>query len=576
MTTREPTGDATRSPEERHVICVDDDVEFLRSLEFFLPGHVNASDHGLWYRFAFFDDPAVALETLRELKEEGEPVAMLISDQMMPVMKGTEFLGRAREVTPESIRVLLTGHAGIESAITAINERLLDRYLTKPVESEQEFTLNVRQLLQKFELQRTIEDQSQRIHQLYEFANTLNAKEGMSATLQSVADFSHQVLGCDHVTVIADAEGEEAAASAGKLGPGLRVVPVVAGRAAAFARMAKAGVGMARSWSELPALEPADSWTVQGGVLYGVCRMETGMVGLIVAMGPPGQGFTDEHAQIMRFITSTASVALHNQINRSKLQLAWETSREQAVTLAEANQRLHILDRMKSDFLSFISHELRTPLSAMSAIEMIDHASTPGDAQEMAEIGLRGYKRLQRFIDKGLEYFSWLAANREVEAETTDLAEALRRVIASVKESTPEIDCVEEIGGPCLVTVGQKAAEEISHVLLDNAVKFASGKPVIRVSLVQGSTHVQLMVQDRGRGFPIEWAKELFKPFTIAESMRHREGTALNLAKVAAMVGAHGGEIRAHSGGFGQGATFIVELPNARPQEASEEERAAA
>ena len=126
MTTTESDLRSQRSDGlERHVLCVDDDVEFLRSLEFFLPAQVNEAQHGLWYRFAFFHDPSEALETLRQMRSEAEPVALLISDQMMPVMKGIEFLGRAREISAESVRVLLTGHAGIESAITAINSRRL-------------------------------------------------------------------------------------------------------------------------------------------------------------------------------------------------------------------------------------------------------------------------------------------------------------------------------------------------------------------------------------------------------------------------------------------------------------------
>ena len=50
-------------------------------------------------------------------------------------MKGTEFLAQARELAPSSVRILLTGHSGIEAAITAINDQLLDRHLTKPIES---------------------------------------------------------------------------------------------------------------------------------------------------------------------------------------------------------------------------------------------------------------------------------------------------------------------------------------------------------------------------------------------------------------------------------------------------------
>ena len=55
---------------ERHILCVDDDLEFLKSLEFFLPDQVNQDAGSLWYRFVFLTDPHEALETLTEVVEE--------------------------------------------------------------------------------------------------------------------------------------------------------------------------------------------------------------------------------------------------------------------------------------------------------------------------------------------------------------------------------------------------------------------------------------------------------------------------------------------------------------------------
>jgi thioredoxin reductase (NADPH) len=79
-----------------------------------------------------------ALELLRELRTRGDQVAMLIADQRMPGMPGTEYLVHARQIVPDSKRVLLTAYADTEAAIAAINEVALDYYLLKPWDPPEE------------------------------------------------------------------------------------------------------------------------------------------------------------------------------------------------------------------------------------------------------------------------------------------------------------------------------------------------------------------------------------------------------------------------------------------------------
>ncbi len=79
-----------------------------------------------------------ALELLRELRTRGDQVAMLIADQRMPGMPGTEYLVHARQLVPDAKRVLLTAYADTEAAIAAINEVALDYYLLKPWDPPEE------------------------------------------------------------------------------------------------------------------------------------------------------------------------------------------------------------------------------------------------------------------------------------------------------------------------------------------------------------------------------------------------------------------------------------------------------
>src|SRR5436309_9053303 len=90
------------------------------------------------YRILRATTGAEALELLRQLRTRGDQVAMLIADQRMPGMPGTEYLVEARKLVPEAKRVLLTAYADTQAAIAAINEVALDYYLLKPWDPPEE------------------------------------------------------------------------------------------------------------------------------------------------------------------------------------------------------------------------------------------------------------------------------------------------------------------------------------------------------------------------------------------------------------------------------------------------------
>ncbi|WP_017319428.1 SpoIIE family protein phosphatase [Mastigocladopsis repens] len=77
-----------------------------------------------------------ALTALDILDKEGE-MAVIISDQRMPEMNGTEFLGRTVERFPDTIRVLLTGFTDVEDLVEAINSGQVFKYITKPWKPDQ-------------------------------------------------------------------------------------------------------------------------------------------------------------------------------------------------------------------------------------------------------------------------------------------------------------------------------------------------------------------------------------------------------------------------------------------------------
>ena len=78
------------------------------------------------------------LELLKQVRARGDQVALLVADQRMPGLSGTDYLVKARELVPDAKRVLLTAYADTEAAIQAINEVALDYYLLKPWDPPEE------------------------------------------------------------------------------------------------------------------------------------------------------------------------------------------------------------------------------------------------------------------------------------------------------------------------------------------------------------------------------------------------------------------------------------------------------
>ncbi len=70
-------------------------------------------------------------EGLEALSREGS-FAVVVSDYQMPGMNGITFLSRAREAAPDTVRIMLTGNADLKSAIEAVNQGHIFRFLTKP------------------------------------------------------------------------------------------------------------------------------------------------------------------------------------------------------------------------------------------------------------------------------------------------------------------------------------------------------------------------------------------------------------------------------------------------------------
>src|SRR5437016_12489278 len=109
------------------VLLVDDEPEILFSLRGLLRRE---------FELYAAESGAEALEILRQ-----HPVQVIMTDQRMPQMTGTELLRLARGNCPEAIRIVFTGYADIKAVVDAINQGQIYRYLTKPWDPDELVTV---------------------------------------------------------------------------------------------------------------------------------------------------------------------------------------------------------------------------------------------------------------------------------------------------------------------------------------------------------------------------------------------------------------------------------------------------
>ncbi|HBL72438.1 MAG TPA: hypothetical protein DD409_05955 [Bacteroidales bacterium] len=126
------------------IICIDDEDIILEALK---------DQLGSFFEHQYLIETSTtaeeALEIYDELKEDGYDIPVVISDYLMPAMRGDELLIKVHEKNPKTLKILLTGHANIEGITNAINRANLYRYIPKPWDKD-DLILTVREAVRSF------------------------------------------------------------------------------------------------------------------------------------------------------------------------------------------------------------------------------------------------------------------------------------------------------------------------------------------------------------------------------------------------------------------------------------------
>lgn len=249
-----------------------------------------------------------------------------------------------------------------------------------------------------------------------------------------------------------------------------------------------------------------------------------------------------------------------------------ELSRSFNETAAELERTVAELRRLEARgrrFVADVSHELRTPLAAMTAVTDVLDQRVEGETGEALRLVSEGTQRLSVLVDDLMEISRFDAGAAELHRDDIDLAESVRRTVAS-RWRPEDVELRLPAPGELRARVDPRRLDVVTANLVGNALRH--GEPPVEVTLEKRGDIAVLEVTDNGPGIAPDTLPHIFERFYKASTSRARRGrgsgkgggdgdsSGLGLAITAENVRLHGGRIRA-ANRPGGGAVFTVELP---------------
>jgi len=241
--------------------------------------------------------------------------------------------------------------------------------------------------------------------------------------------------------------------------------------------------------------------------------------------------------------------------------------RKRKETSREIDKVKKVEDESRRRFIHRLDHEIKNPLTGLQAA-LVNLQEAPGP-EERRQAGLnahRAVERLRRLL-ADLRKLSDLE-ERQLECLPVDIPGLLDEMVEAAR-SLPEHGnrqinlMVSRVPWPLPTVTGDRDLLGLAfYNLVDNALKFTSGKDTVEVRAREDGKVIIIEVADSGPGIPADESARIFEELYRGANARGVEGSGLGLALVRRIVGLHGGEIQVRSKQAGGGGTvFTVRIP---------------
>jgi len=490
-----------------HILCVDDEQAVLNQLSAQLTRRFSAT-----HTVECAESAEEALGLIDELFAAGDEVELVICDQVMPGMKGDRFLEVVNRTHPEIMKILLTGQAGLESAVYAINHAGLHRYVEKPWEAD-DLVLAVQNLLTQYRLSRDLRLQHQRLDRrsrelqgLHLVGLGIAEAEDAEAVLTLAVDAARPLASARWVAGVAQAPP----------GPAVWVgAPPEAPAAARSALEADLALAHDPGPREVPELPPS---------LRAIALDHSGSRLGYLLFGEAHEPPAPDAPELLSILAGQTAARLDNlRLVNERLQSA----------------RLSAVGRM----ISSIVHDLRSPMTAIKGYaSMLEEGDQgPERSREYARLIVEQANRLNAMVEEVLDFTRGERAPLRLAPVGVDVL--ARRLAELLEPELAERGIVLrsqlDYRGP-LVVDRDRFERALTNVALNGIEAMERGGALtLQACLVEGAVEISLL--DTGPGIPAQLQPLVFEPFFTHGKPR---GIGLGMSITRRIVEEHGGEVR--------------------------------
>lgn len=261
----------------------------------------------------------------------------------------------------------------------------------------------------------------------------------------------------------------------------------------------------------------------------------------------------------------------------------YEQLRETSMQLAQANNKLQQLDKLKDDFVSIASHELRTPMTAIRsyvwmALNRPDITLTEKMKKYLSRT-LISTERLINLVNDMLNVSRIEAGSVEITPTAFDIVTLSKDVFDEVTPKSQEKNIHLVLGQTNIpkVFADNDKVHQVLLNLIGNALKFTPTDGSISVNFLADGNFLDTTIKDTGVGISKEDQSKLFRKFERLDNSyvaaATTGGTGLGLYICRLLVDKMGGKIWVYSDGLGKGTAFTFTLPIASTEILSHPEK---